>query len=72
MTFVDADDCLEKNIIEKLVQKIEEEKVDVIRYNCYYSTKENAKASVGNMAGLANQKIEKDRFRRSKKETHKR
>ena len=62
LTFVDADDQIEKDIFEKLVKKIEEEKVDVVRYNCYYSTAENAKMSTGNMAGFINQKIEKDQL----------
>ena len=33
INFVDGDDAIAPDIIEKLVKKIEEEKVDLVRYN---------------------------------------
>lgn len=46
VSFVDDDDFIEKDIIEKLVEKIKKEKVDLLRYNCYYSTNRNKKEAV--------------------------
>ncbi len=60
INFVDGDDAIAPDIIEKLVKKIEEEKVDLVRYNCYYSTEENKEEAKGSMAGFANKRIESE------------
>lgn len=67
VNFVDDDDFIEKDIIEKLVKKIKKEKVDLLRYNCYYSTEENPKETIGNMAGYANRKVEKEQLEEVRK-----
>lgn len=58
VTFVDADDIIGKEIIEKLVKAQEQENADVVRYNFYYSTEDNLKEQRGDLLGLNNCKFE--------------
>lgn len=58
VTFVDADDIIGKEIIEKLVKAQEQENADVVRYNFYYSTEDNLKEQRGNLLDLNNCKFE--------------
>jgi len=57
VNFVDDDDFIEKDIIEKLVEKIKKEKVDLLRYNCYYSTNRNKKEAIGKLEEFENKKV---------------
>lgn len=58
VTFVDADDIIGEEIIEKLVKVQEQENADVVRYNFYYSTEDNLKEQRGNLLNLNNCKFE--------------
>lgn len=58
VTFVDADDIIGKEIIEKLVKAQEQENADVVRYNFYYSTEDNLKEQRGDLLDLNNCKFE--------------
>lgn len=53
VTFVDADDEISEDIIYRLVSKIEQEDVNVIRYNFYYSTNQNKEEKKGELFDLS-------------------
>ncbi len=63
ITFLDADDYIEYDTYEKIIKKMKEENVDVIRVNYI---KENINSEVlnkGNMFDLSNRKISKDEIK---------
>ena len=65
INFVDSDDWIELDMIEKLVNKIQEKDVDAVRCNYYRQYDRNIKETkyVSNLYGLENKHIKKEQMK---------
>ena len=65
ISFADADDWLELNMIEELVDRMQEENVDAVRCNYYrqYDRKIKETKYVSNLYGLENKYIKKEQMK---------
>lgn len=63
ITFVDADDYVEPNEIEEMYNAIVKNRVDVVRSNYSVHYKNSNKIDVGDLAGIANKTLKKDKIK---------
>ena len=66
ITFVDADDWLELDAIEKLYKEINEKKVDIVRGNYYINNSISDNTNVSKMYELSNIVIKKEEIKDKK------